>query len=146
VGDPAYSDISFGNILQFSPDGKLLATDSGSGVQLWKVTARHQLQPGPALTVPGNSSTVYSVDFSPDSKTLATGHDDGTARLWDMATATSRQVGGVAPRHMAPTNTWAAFTADGKTLATLNSRGMVQEWDVATGRHTGETITVPYVS
>ena len=60
---------------------------------------------------------------------LATGSDDGTARLWDVATqqeigapmtADSEYVKGV------------AFSPDGTILATTSDDGTARLWDVAT--------------
>jgi hypothetical protein len=65
--------------LDFSRDGKYLASGGGSGAQIWdwgKGTGVFQFQ---------NEAEVAAVVFSPDGKTLATAAGN-TARLWDAAT------------------------------------------------------------
>ena len=75
-----------------------------------------------------------SVAFSPDGKIRATGSNDGTARLWDVATG--RQIGATLVGHAGAV--WSvAFSPDGKTLASGNGNATVQLWDVATGQQTG---------
>src|SRR5262249_45069044 len=77
----------------FSGDGKTLAsgscaekdtTDSCSQgvIHLWDVAKREQLRE-PLL---GHTSWVRSVTFSSDGTKLASGSDDGTIRLWGVAT------------------------------------------------------------
>ena len=73
----------------FAPDGKTLATGSGSRdqtVKLWDVTTGKEL-----ATLKGHTrypSAVVSVAFAPDGKTLATVSWDMTVnvKLWDVAT------------------------------------------------------------
>ena len=74
--------------VSFSPDGHILATDSGGTVQLWNVT--NPTHPAPLrqpLTGPTNA--VEAVAFSPVSthtggSVLAIGSADGTVQLWNV--------------------------------------------------------------
>jgi WD40 repeat protein len=126
----------------FSPDRKTLAVGgiNGNGdgaVWLWNVATGHQT--GDFLT----RGAVTSVAFSPDGKTLATGADDGTARLWDVATR--RQAGN--PLVSGGPVTSVAFSPDGKILAVggtdkSDGDGTVQLWDVATGEQIGASLNM----
>jgi WD40 repeat protein/tRNA A-37 threonylcarbamoyl transferase component Bud32 len=84
----------------------------------------------PLRAMVGHHDSVMRVAFSPDGKLFATASSDGTARLWDAATATP--VGAV----MAHENSLhaLAFRPDGKAVATGSYDGAVRTWDVPTGQ------------
>jgi WD40 repeat protein/transcriptional regulator with XRE-family HTH domain len=112
-------------------------------VAAWRIYPSHQARsamlaaaarPGIAV-LRGPAAEVLSVAFSPDGKTLAAAGDDGSVRLWDVATR--RMIGG--PLRVVA-NGWVssvAFSPDGKTLATGNADDNVELWDVATRRMIG---------
>ena len=66
--------------------------------------------------------------FSPDGTLLATASHDGTARIWDLATGTTRTTlqGHTGTRGV-------AFSPDGTLLATASDDGTARIWDLATG-------------
>jgi eukaryotic-like serine/threonine-protein kinase len=79
---------------------------------------------------------VRAVGFSPDGHRLASACDDGTAQLWDVASAAKL---GSPLRHDGPV-TAVAFSPDGKKVATSGRDGMVRLWDALTGKPLGQPI------
>ena len=73
-----------------------------------------------------------------DLKALAVGNDDGTVRLWDVATR--RPIGGPLTGHTGGVAS-VAFSPDGKTLASSSSDGTVRLWNGATGQQIRNPLT-----
>jgi WD40 repeat protein len=106
----------------FSPDGRLLAEAGLSSVKL------SDLHNSRALRVfGGRQVSANTAVFSPDSKYLLAGQQDGTIRLWDVATAT---VLVDFPAHTGPV-TALAFSPDGKLLASGAKDTTLLLWDWA---------------
>jgi WD40 repeat protein/Leucine-rich repeat (LRR) protein len=157
--------------MAFSPDGKTLALASGPFGMGWNPEMKEGFDPTmedalrkPAAdeirlwavatakstaVIKSDAGTVWSVTFSPDGKTLASSHQDGTVKLWGVATGMNIAT------HAGHTSLWdppcvplafpLAFSPDGKCLASgggpVKNRakgygvtGEIKLWDVTRGR------------
>lgn len=70
-----------------------------------------------------------AVTFSPNGQMLASASRDGTVRLWDAATGTTKRT----LKGHGNSVTAVAFSPNGQILASASSDGTVQLWDAATG-------------
>jgi WD40 repeat protein len=119
------SDLFPINDVQYSPNGKLLATATDDNiVGLWDA------ETGSRVTdLNEHTDSAQAVAFSPDGLTLASGAMDGTVRLWNVSTRrTTRTLkigGGV--RSL-------AYSPDGRALAAGSDKGCAIVWDAASGR------------
>lgn len=109
--------------LDFSQDGRYLATDDGAGitVKVWDVQHRQI-----ATILEGHTSDINFVKFSPDGRTLATSSWDGEVRLWSVSNW--ELLGALHNNGTAAID----FAPDGKTLASAGSEE-VTLWSVDSG-------------
>jgi RNA polymerase sigma factor (sigma-70 family) len=121
--------------LAFSPDGKTLATGTGSWlpdsapgeIKLWDVASGKE-----RATLGRLPKMILALAFAPDGKTLASASE--SVKLWD--TTTGKEAADVPVHH--PNSV--AFAPDGKTLAIGsgvredNTPGSVILWDTTTGK------------
>lgn len=120
--------------IQFSPDGRYLATGSwDKTVKVWDVEKVLQGEGNEPLRRFELTDRVWSLCFSPDGQRLASAggreaDEQGEVKIWDMKTS-----------HQSLTMTldWAVrcvqFSPDGQQLATA-SADSVTLWDAQTGR------------
>ncbi|HSH93837.1 MAG TPA: c-type cytochrome domain-containing protein, partial [Roseimicrobium sp.] len=118
------------NALQFSPDGKTLASAGGEptrggDVQIWDVTTGKLLSQFRNI----HSDAILSLDFSPDGTRIATGGSDKFARIVDVATGkVLKSLEGHTHHVMG-----VSFKSDGRQLVTAGADNVLKTWDVLTG-------------
>ena len=118
--------------VQFSPDGKKLATEYG----LWDLESEAKL-----ASFDSHTSHVRSVDFSPDSALVITASWDKTAKLWDSTTGAELAV---LEGHTGCIDT-AVFNHSGSRIVTASWDKTAKVWDTKTRKailtlegHSGE--------
>jgi WD40 repeat protein len=122
--------------LDFSPDGKLLASATlGGDLDLWAASGDF------LASLPNGSSGAYdsTVRFSPDGKLLAVGDTSGNVEIWDVAKR--RPAGRPLASQNVPVDT-VGFDPSGRTLVTMSDDGNLRLWNVATQKLIGAPIPV----
>jgi WD40 repeat protein len=110
--------------LNFSPDGKLLASASWQDktARIWDARTGKELH---VLT--GHGDWVNACVFAPDSKTLVTSSKDSTARLWDCKSGDLlAELVGHGGMVLSP-----RYSPDGKVIATASHDKTIRVWSVA---------------
>jgi hypothetical protein len=98
--------------VEFSPDGKILATgDAGGNLRLWNTATQQEI--GEPMS--SDLNPVAAVAVSPEGTTVAAASSDGTVQLWNVRT--QHEAGPAIVASSAAVVTL-AFSPDGKILAT----------------------------
>lgn len=131
IGDPASETlVDRVTALDFSRDGKLLASGGGSPsrsgeVKLWNVADGALVRE----VTDAHSDVVFGVRFSPDGTVLATCAADKFLKTFEVATGKFIRGYEGHTHHVLGV----AWSADGKTLASAGADAVVKVWEVATG-------------
>ena len=102
--------------LQFSPDGKFLATgDRNGGVHVWEAETGNEV-----MTLSGHRKSISSIDWRIDGELLLTSSDDGDLRIWDGGSG--KQIKNWKVCNQGVTD--ACFTRDGKIVTGARDRSV----------------------
>lgn len=116
--------------LDFSPDGKWIATGGGAPsrngeVKIWKAADGSLVRE----ITPSHSDSVYGLDFSPDGKLLATASADKFVKIFDATTGKLvKPLSG--HTHYVLGVSW---RADGRMLASCGADKVVKLWSYPAG-------------
>lgn len=112
--------------LEFSPDGKRLATCSlAKTVKLWDVISGKEI-----ADFKGHTDMLKSAVFSPNGKMIASAGNDSTIKLWNVEDQKEIRTLKGHTDYVQSID----FSPDGKTLASGSSDGTIKIWDVASGK------------
>lgn len=109
--------------IQFSPNGKWLATSSiDRSIRLWESKTGRLL----ASFLGGHRDWIRCIAYQPDGLQLGSGGDDGSIRIWDMKTGQKKQA---LKGHHGFVHAM-AFSFDGNLVASGGSDGVLCIWQV----------------
>jgi WD40 repeat protein len=111
--------------MQFSPDGKMLATGgAGTHARIWSTATGQLLRSLDMGAVPAG----LTVEFSPDGRMLAVGSRNADTRIFEVSTGQLRLT------LDKPITQELKFHPTGKTLAVAYVDGSIGLWNVADGK------------
>ena len=112
----------------FAPDSRTLIEGTGDwedNASIWDVESGKRLH-----TLHGHAKVVLAVAYSPDGKHVITGGQDGTARIWNVATGAQERV--LRLDSASPFES-VTYSADGAQIITGHMDGSVAIWNNVTG-------------
>jgi WD40 repeat protein len=112
--------------LAFNPRGGMLASgsrDRNHPLVLWDAAFK------PVRALGDNTGAVRALAFSPDGSRLASGGDDGSLRIWDVATGATVYFRPGHPQRPDPINTL-AYSPDGQSIAVGLEGGSLHRFDL----------------
>jgi WD40 repeat protein len=111
--------------LDYSPDGKLLASGTSRFLRLFDAVSGQEIR-----RIDAHGDLIIRLAFAPDGKRLASCSWDHTIAVWDVGTG---QLAYRMPRQPGPLES-IAYSPDGRWLATGSTGGILRLWDPASGR------------
>lgn len=119
VPNPAVNDLAFGR------GGQVAVLGGGDGTISWW---NPSLRTSDEIQVPAHEGGVRAVAISPDGTRVVSAGNDGTAKVWDLA---SRRAEATLTWHKRPVVS-VAFSRDGSTIVTGDGADNAVLWDART--------------
>ena len=113
------------NSVNFSSNGKYIASNSNKSVKIWEVQTSKCI-----ATLNGHENLVTSVCFSPNGRHIASGSYDKTVKIWEVET--SKCIETLKGHENLVTRL--CFSPDGKYIASGSDDSTVKLWEVETSK------------